>query len=505
MRASGRSRAPATSGPANATGRAVAAVEAEIEQKGRADCRRVGARRADDADGAADARATASAGFPGRSRWFSSPKGSTPATSRTRDTGLGLAAARHRCACPRSMRAGSTPTRACRICSASSRPSARAIFGATSASMTPRRRPDDARARNRRRARPQPQRPAAGARSDRRPIAGTYYMLGYSPQKPFDGSYRTIEVSVRRPDVTVRARRGYLAARPPPRPGQPITRWRRRSGGRTPASHQGRVNAASAPALQRQPAPDPASSGGRGHDAEPRSWASAAAGFPRMSRPSGNTGATAADASARRANGARRAGISTPPARSRKRATRCRQAAAARRRRLGGLRARPGGVRTPALASRRSRPGSACAPPSPTYEPVYFDLADAYLQLGRSSDSLAVLRDAARRWPEDSETHNAVGVVLVSRGAIDDAHRGFDSAIRVAPADASAITTSAARTTFATSAACAPAAPAAPPPRSRSPTGSAEMRSTNYKKCISIGGSFEKDAREALAGLEWGK
>ena len=47
--------------------------------------------------------------------------------------------------------------------------------------------------------------------------SGTYYMLGYSPQIPFDGSYRKIDVTVRRPDVTVRARRGYLAARPPAR------------------------------------------------------------------------------------------------------------------------------------------------------------------------------------------------------------------------------------------------------------------------------------------------
>jgi tetratricopeptide (TPR) repeat protein len=30
----------------------------------------------------------------------------------------------------------------------------------------------------------------------------------------------------------------------------------------------------------------------------------------------------------------------------------------------------------------------------PDYEPVYFDLADAYLQMGRSSDALSVLRDA---------------------------------------------------------------------------------------------------------------
>ena len=43
--------------------------------------------------------------------------------------------------------------------------------------------------------------------------SGTYYMLGYSPREPFDGSYRTIQVRTTRPGVTVRARRGYLAVK----------------------------------------------------------------------------------------------------------------------------------------------------------------------------------------------------------------------------------------------------------------------------------------------------
>lgn len=42
--------------------------------------------------------------------------------------------------------------------------------------------------------------------------AGTYYVIAYSPTNTnFDGKYRTINVSVRRPGVKVRARRGYLA------------------------------------------------------------------------------------------------------------------------------------------------------------------------------------------------------------------------------------------------------------------------------------------------------
>lgn len=44
--------------------------------------------------------------------------------------------------------------------------------------------------------------------------AGNYYVLGYHPLRPeLDGSFRGIEVKVRRPDLRVRARRGYIAGR----------------------------------------------------------------------------------------------------------------------------------------------------------------------------------------------------------------------------------------------------------------------------------------------------
>src|SRR5207237_8986413 len=45
--------------------------------------------------------------------------------------------------------------------------------------------------------------------------AASYYVIGYTPSNTtFDSKYRTIAVTVKRPGVKVRARRGYLAIAP---------------------------------------------------------------------------------------------------------------------------------------------------------------------------------------------------------------------------------------------------------------------------------------------------
>lgn len=72
---------------------------------------------------------------------------------------------------------------------------------------------------------------------------------------------------------------------------------------------------------------------------------------------------------------------------------------------------------------------------APDFQPVYLDLADAYMQLRAEGTAVAVLREAQRRWPTEAEVHNALGVVQVRRGAIDDAVESFRAAVTNAPED----------------------------------------------------------------------
>jgi VWFA-related protein len=74
----------------------------------------------------------------------------------------------------------------------------------------------------------------------------------------------------------------------------------------------------------------------------------------------------------------------------------------------------------------------------PEFEPVYFDLADAYLQQREFAKAVAVLRDAEGRWPKDVDIFNALGVAQLARGSVDDAVATFEKAVAVAPNDANA-------------------------------------------------------------------
>jgi tetratricopeptide (TPR) repeat protein len=136
----------------------------------------------------------------------------------------------------------------------------------------------------------------------------------------------------------------------------------------------------------------------------------------------------------------------------------------------------------------------------PAFETVYFDLADVYLQLGRTGDALGVLRDAARRWPDDSEAHNAVGVVLIRRGALDDAVDAFERACAAAPSDPIGHFNLgyAHHLRYQRWLRTSPLTPAMTSLAERARLSALEA----YRRSASLGGSTEEAARAAIAALE---
>ncbi len=69
------------------------------------------------------------------------------------------------------------------------------------------------------------------------------------------------------------------------------------------------------------------------------------------------------------------------------------------------------------------------------FQPVYFDIADAYLRQGKRAEALVMLRTAEGRWPSSLEVLNAVGVVETSLGELDAAVVSFERALTLAPGD----------------------------------------------------------------------
>jgi tetratricopeptide (TPR) repeat protein len=74
----------------------------------------------------------------------------------------------------------------------------------------------------------------------------------------------------------------------------------------------------------------------------------------------------------------------------------------------------------------------------PTFEPVYFDLADAYHRQKDDGRALAVLAVAGERWPQDPDVHSAMGTLFVSRRTIAEAIAAFERALALRPDDATA-------------------------------------------------------------------
>jgi tetratricopeptide (TPR) repeat protein len=139
---------------------------------------------------------------------------------------------------------------------------------------------------------------------------------------------------------------------------------------------------------------------------------------------------------------------------------------------------------------------------APDFEPVYFDLVDAYLQIRDQDKATRILRAAQERWPDDAEVDNALGVVQVTRGALDDAVKSFAKAIAVAPKEATGYFNLAkalelryhktrryvqqTRTWVANKS-------------------DLENAIANYKRYLEIGGPLAESAQEGLARLGWEK
>lgn len=340
--------------------------------------------------------------------------------------------------------------------------------------------------------------------------AGTYYVISYAPSNlVLDGSFRRIGVKVRQPGLTVRARRGYVAADalpsilararvPAPRQFPPPA-IAPESGTRpplipppTPPSEAATASAAAGVKPESPAAAETAggpSAAGATTAAELRLRPDATANVQRLlAAATVNADARAGWASYQRGDleGARRSF----------RAATSSASPAWVYYALGQSEYALGGYRDAVRAWERVRADA------PEFEPVYFDLVDGYLQLKELGPAVATLREAEQRWPRDTEVLNALGVVQTHRGALDDAIASFRKATEIDPGDAIA---------------CFNLAKAHEMRYYRSRRYAQAARSwvaneddlraaaQYYRRYLEIGGPLEASAREGLERLTWAK
>ena len=266
--------------------------------------------------------------------------------------------------------------------------------------------------------------------------ASTYYVLGYRPAKAPDGKYRSIAVKAKRPGVLVRARRGYVAT-----------------------AKAAPVMTAAAPAAAATAS-------------EPETAAPPAAAAALASAPATSAAVPSVESPAPAAPGSPAVVTSAPPGSQgfRFRPDAGKHVDLLLKDEAGDAAAKAGwdAYQRGDVATARASLGVAAASPSarpwvhyalglseyalrqfkdsateweivrraaPSFQPVYFDLVDSYLQLHQQDEAIRVLRAGRERWPSDPDIYNALGVVQTSRGAVDDAVKSFQEAVTLTPND----------------------------------------------------------------------
>lgn len=256
--------------------------------------------------------------------------------------------------------------------------------------------------------------------------AANYYVIGMRPVEA-DGKFHPLKVTVKRSGVSVRARRGYVAA-----PPAPLTQ----------------VQTAAAPHAAIAPAADavePAEPSANVATAEPEAEAVSVDGRIVAQSKSANGIRVRPDAAAHADALAGATTVRDADATAGWEAYQRGDVETARER-LASAAARNGsdawvsytlGMSNYALRRFREAGGAweRVRAAAPEFEPVYFDLIDAYLQQKEHDQAIRIARAGLERWPFDAELHNALGVVHTTRGSLDDAVKAFQAAVTAAPTD----------------------------------------------------------------------
>jgi tetratricopeptide (TPR) repeat protein len=334
--------------------------------------------------------------------------------------------------------------------------------------------------------------------------ASTYYVIGYAPTRPFDGAWRTISVRIKRPDVVVHARKGYVANAPPPESagGAAGTGGAPPSTSGVPPSTSSNVpstssNASStsssvspAPSTSSSVAPAPSTSSNApstSGDARSTSEAPPAVVDPRAQRDFQARAGLAAYA---------RGDLETAQAEL-QRAVASGNAPTATRYRLGQVEYALAHYDTAADVL------AGVVRDAPDFQAAYFDLADAYFSTNRFADAVRILREATRRWPKDSDAQNAYGVALTRRGALDDAIGAFQAAVTIEPNDGVSHYNLARAYHLRYLQAQRNAAQTAM--RGMTSIGDEDRKRAiaEYTRYLQIGGPFDEHARDGLKALQW--